>query len=338
MPETQRRSPNLRHAFLFAACLLLTCPLAARAVSPPRQTGGQEEEEVVRPLRRPGRFKSFGRNLLGFLRCKAANVRKRQELLEYGPQFPKRYDPSDFSFEALVGASWPMVIEYELERQGTAVVTIQVMGADPFTQTLRGEGMGERRTARFTLLAYPGAVPLPALISLKATRDGTRGTERAEFNFLGAGAGDDAVGALPKGTSGLEVAALGPLPPGVIGSAAPQLSCAMKLCNSKLSLTNGGYVYSFEVVAGGRFYRWAAKIETHLNRGKSGLTDSVKDLDGEVRRIGPNQTIERPWDGRNSKGRRVRPGRYWVFVMAWRSGSSIGHWNASNNSPHIIIN
>lgn len=349
MPETPRRTSNQRHAFLLAACLLLACPPAPRASAhgrgngpPPTQTGGQEEEE--RPLHRPGNFKRFGTNVLDFLTCKKANLRKRRELLEYGPQFPKRYNTSDFSFEAIVGASWPVAIEYELEEQGTAVVKIEVMGNYPFTQTLKGGGLGERRTARFTLPPYKGEGPHPALISFKATLDGMREREPARLHVLRMGAGEDAVAAMPN-NSPPEVAALGPPPPGLFGYApAPQrCACASKLCNVQLNATSGGnYAYSF-CVATAKFHRWAADIRRLIPQKNTDDYERVGRVKNVALRIGPDQTINEAWDGRkprggrNTRSRKVRPGMYSVFVMVWWSGGTIGPWAFDAPSQYIAI-
>lgn len=348
MPETPRRASNQRHAFLLAACLLMAClpaPRASahgRAAAPPSpQAGGQEEEE--RPLRRPGGLKRFGTNVLDFLKCKKANVRKRQELLEYGPQFPKRYHTGDFSFQAIVGANWPVAVEYELEQQGTAVVRIEVMDNLPFTQTLKGGGLGERRTARFTLPAYKGEGPHPALISLKATLDGYP-EEPARFRLLGMAAGDDAVAAVP-GNPPLEVAALGPLPYGVVGYApAPQrCACASKLCNVQFNAAaGGGYAYSF-CVATAKFHRWAVDIMRHVPVKNTDDYERIGRVKNVARRIGPDQTINEAWDGRkpvngrNIRSRKVRPGMYSVFVMVWWSGSSVGPWAFADPSKFIPI-
>ena len=345
---TPRLTKNLLRASLFAAVSLsLACPLAARASSPrraarptPRQTSEQKRE---RPLHRPGIVKRIGRAILdSFLTCNDANIKKRRDLLEFGPQFPDSYDPSDFSFRALVDSNWPMAVEYELERRATVVITIEVKAALPFTQTLVGEGMGQRQATQFTLPVYSGKGPHPARISFKATRDGSSGKERAAFRFIGAGAGAGAMAALPKAPTGIEVAALGPLPRGVAGygRATPRRARALGIDNTTLSATPGGYVYAFTVGGNSKYRRWAAEIRKTIQSGNSDIINTVTEINNVSQFIGPNETKTGVWNGRIKKSRRkVSPGRYWLFVKAWRSAAgNPAHWNAEGDSDPIFIN
>lgn len=258
--------------------------------------------------------------------------------MDFGPQFPGSYDPSDFSIQALVDTGWRMAIKYELERVGTATVTIQVMGASPFTQTLNGDGMGQGRTAQFTLPVYTGKGPHPALISFKATRDISVGKVNAAFRLLAIEAGGEMDASLPKDPSGLEVAALGPLPLGGVrrGGTAPQRARALNLYDTTLSPTPGGYVYAFKV--GAKFNRWAANIKKTTLTGNTYMPETVRHVKAVAERIGPNQTKTGNWDGLNDKKVKVKPGRYSLFVTAWWSGSNIGHWNAADDSDPIHIN
>jgi hypothetical protein len=341
---TPRPTKNLLRAFLFAAVSVsLSLPLAPRASTPrraarptPRQASEQEKE---RPLRRPGIVKRLGRTILdSFLTCNDANIKKRRELLDYGPQFPDSYDDSDFYFYALVDSNWPMAVEYELERQAAAVITIEVKGASPFTQTLDGEGMGQRQATQFTLPVYSGKGPHPARISFKATRDGSSGKERAEFRFVGAGAGEGAMAALPKGPSGIEVAALGRLPLGGAGRGPAPPQCALGVCNTRLTATPGGYVYAFTVGSKSKFNKWAADILESVRTGNSDFSRQVRNIKTVAQRIGPNETKTGSWDGLNNRRRRVRPGRYSLLVKAWFSAYNAGRWNAQRDSDPIPIN
>jgi hypothetical protein len=273
-------------------------------------------------------LKRFGRNFLDFLKCQTANVRMRRELLAYGPQFPDRLDPSDFSFKALVNTNWPMVVEYELEQQGTAVLTIKVMGADTFTQTLTGEGMGKLRTTRFTLPVYEGPGPHPALITLKATRPGRFGDERAEFRLHGAGAGKEAVASLPRGPVDVEVAALGPLPHGA-GRLAGEppgrwFQSSLGLNDVRFGPGAGGYVFSFRV--NGSFNRWGADI-TRMNVQKNNVESEERIVTAACKeeQIGPRYPVSGDWNGRDGSRIRVRPGEYTVLAMAWVSMT--GDWD-----------
>jgi hypothetical protein len=345
---TQSLPRNLLRSFLFAAVSLsLACPLSASASSPrraarsaPHQTSEQRPES--RPIRKSGVVKRIGRDILdAFLTCNDANVKKRRELLAYGPQFPDSYDESDFYFYALVDSNWPTALVYRLEQGATAVVTIRVKDAAPFTQTLTGGGMGREQTGQFTLPVYKGKGPHPARISLKATRDGPNGKERAEFRFVGAGAGEGALASAPKGASGLEVAALGAL---TLGGARPTRAPAepqrargeLNVYEVKLGQGQGGdYFYSFMV--GAKFNKWGAYIRTNVQAPRHIEARTIRKAALEEEPIGPRWSpIKRNWDGRDDSRRRVRRGNYWVWVKVWRSAENGAAWVADRSDPYTV--
>jgi hypothetical protein len=275
----------------------------------------------------------FGRNFLDFLHCRKANVSLQRELLAYGPQLPDRYDPSDFSFKALVNTNWPMAVEYELEQQGTAVLTVKVMGAETFTQTLYGAGLGTPRTARFTLPAYPEKGPHPALITFKATRPGRFGDERAEFILRGAGAGEAAVASLVREPASVEVAALGPLPFEPPGR---QFESRLRVYGVTLGPRwGGGYVFSFRV--SGSFNRWRADIARRNRMKTRNESEKVVTLRLREESIGPRHPVSGDWNVLDGRERKVRPGTYSVHAMAWVSQT--GDWGLRHgDSEAFTIN
>lgn len=327
------RPGSILRAVLFTALsLLIACPCAVHASSP-RQVS--EARPAARIIKKPGRIERFGSNFLAFLKCREANVRLRRELLAYGPEFPRNYDPSDFSFRALVNTNWPMTVEYELEQQSTVVITIKVMGAADFTQRLDGEGMGKLRTARFILPVYshkPDAGPHPALISFKAIRPGTYGDMRADFRLVGAGAGPEDAASRRREPIGVEVAGLGPLPHGVgrnVGSpAGRQFERRLGLSDVKFSLGANGYDYSFKT--SGRFNRWGADITRKVRHADNWVTKLA--LYEEP--LDPGDLREGVWNGRAGRGR-VRPGKYSVRVRVWVLMD--GKWEMEESSDPLAI-
>jgi hypothetical protein len=286
-------------------------------------------------------LKKFGRNFLDFLKCKSANVRMKLDLLEYGPQFPDKYDQSDFSFRALVNTNWSMAVEYELERQGTVVINIEVMGAPTFTQRLDGEGIGKRQSARFTLPVYPGKGLHPALITLKAIRPGRYGDERADFVFHGAGAGEVAVVSRPREPPGVEVAVLGRLPPGVgrnVGSLAGRdFGSSLSLYDVTFRPGWGGGYYVFSFKVNGRFSRWGADITRMIPRRGRRMSSRVVNVALREFPIGPEKPVRGDWNGLGMHDRKVLPGEYSVFAMAWVAAENRGNWNASQSSESLAI-
>jgi len=342
---TPRLPGNTRQACLFSViALFLLCPHAVHAGSPRRAAGtppSQESESNPegRSLKRPGGIKRFGRNVLELLWCGPSNRRIRWELLEYGPQFPDRYDPSDFSFWALVNTNWPMAVEYEMESQGTAVITINVMGAAPFTQTFTGEGIGKRQTGRFILPVYTGKGPHAALITLKATRPGPKGNERASFLFFGAGAGEEAVASHPTEPNGLEVAALGPLPPGVgrlVREPPGRQFSSLRLFDVTFGPGQGGYVFTFRV--SGIFNRWGADITRMIQTRSHHEPEKVATAALKAQPIGPRYPVGGVWNGLGKNRRRVRRGEYSVHVMVWVSSENRGDWDYAVFGDPLTIN
>lgn len=337
-----RRPGNTRRVILFAVLsLFLTYPLAVRANTPQ----ASESRPEGRIIKRPNGFKRFGRGFLDFLICRKANVRLRRELLEYGPQFPSRYDPSDFSFRALVNTNWPMAVEYELEQQGTVVITIKVMGAPDFTQRLTGDGMGKLRTARFTLPDYTNIRdkgPHPALISFKATRPGPRRDVHAAFRLLGVGAGEAGVEARLKKPDGIEVALLGALPHGGLrparSAAGRQPARALNVYDVTLGPQQGIYVYVFRV--GDKFNRWSADIMKNVQ--KKDYQEPVPIIEGAIveRPLDPNRPVTGFWNGLDGSKRKVRKVSVWVFVKAWMTAETQGKggWDAAGSSDSYPIN
>jgi hypothetical protein len=331
---TQRRPSNTRQAFLFIALsLLLAFPHAALARSP--QTS--EPRPARRIIKRPSGFNKFGRDVIDILRCRTKNGKMRRDLLAYGPQFPSEYDPSDFSFWALVNTNWPMAVVYELEQKGTVVITIKVMGEPDFKQTFTGEGIGKLSAMRFTLPVYPEKGPYkgphPAYISIKATRPGPKEDVRADFVFLGAMAGPDAIRSRLREPTAVEVAGLGPLPHGLGRNAGPPVRPQSDFTIYDITFGRGSGVYVFSFKTNGRFSRWGADIIKKAVVLKSTRDMQVATAGASQEAVEPDDPVEGEWDGRNGRVK-VPPGKYSLRVRLWVE--VYGSWAVEDCEPVAI--
>ena len=153
---------------------------------------------MSKPLPRELRPKKIGalRTVFDFLSCNAARLTKEQELYRSGPQFPLNYDDNDFSFVALVKGGWEVTIEYQLDLDSTASITFVAKDAEPFSEELHSapnqvnSKVGGVRRLTIRLPDEFSNKPRPALISFKATVNGSQGKEPAGFELLSLGIGN----------------------------------------------------------------------------------------------------------------------------------------------------
>jgi hypothetical protein len=119
-----------------------------------------------------------------------ADDKEARVLSKRGPQFPDKYNLSDFSFKAFVRGGWPFFIDYELEQPGRLTLTIAAKNAPPFTYEFKETSVG-RHNEKIKLPASLGSGP--ASYTIKAV------SERSANGVLvpliwALAAGDGAVG------------------------------------------------------------------------------------------------------------------------------------------------
>jgi hypothetical protein len=350
MNTTPCESSKCRRAVLFviAVCLMLNLLSLSRALAaqgPPGAGGDSSQQrqagkEVAgkrnpQPVYRQSRFRRFKIKLKDFLQCHLSNRMKKEELLMYGPQL--KYGTDSVSIQALVkGGS--MMIEYEMETQSTATITIRVMNEAPFTRTFSGDGMGKIRSESFDLPHYRNDKPQPGLISIKAARRGPGGSLPTAFDLLAIG---NAIGPKPfttdaSGRHFVQVASLGGLRAVSTSHAVPLPRASRSPWADRLNLyditfkeSQGDYIYSFNV--GDRFDRWGLQVLKH--RGRLRPLKVRESLYEEA--IGPYlNTLQNHWDGLNDDGRRVRPGKYKVLVSVWDS-SGDASWDIAKRADWL---
>lgn len=196
----QLQRTTLLCSFVLSACFLAFSQSALSLRCMPASKNELRKEPIASTTPTPSPSlsemkpqKNVFRKLFHFLRCNRHKWIKEQELLKTGPQLPDSYNPSNFSFPALIKGGWPAVIVYELEIQSSVIITVEAKEVEPFVQELAGTG--RQKEIIFRLPARFGEKPQAAVISIKAFPDNPRG-KKPDLRLYALGIGDEAVGSV----------------------------------------------------------------------------------------------------------------------------------------------
>lgn len=268
----------------------------------------------------------------------ASVVEQERQLNAHGPQFPATYDSSKFSMTAFLKARLPIVIEYELEKGAEAklgVVLLSIKNFEIFNHRLGGEIIGDGtigpiRRDRIELPDRFGPELQPGLIGLDARVEiaGKKKTARFELHGLGigeppkaSGPGPGVVELMPASNVADWFESLGGRPVDPISSIR---ITPVAFSPSQKERTN----YSF--VPTNTFGAWAADFYA-LSFTMKGGRETIKTK--LVKRYEPgeqltaNETIEKQWDGLNTKGRPLR-GIHSLVIRAW--------WSKANGAAAYV--
>ncbi len=321
----------LRRRILLILLIVLNCSSASppceartrvvRAVTlsaaPRRQTPEDvsQPSTTARPRKRPSRFKRFAREFLDVLSCHPAKYRKELELARYGPQFPKNYDPRDFSIHAFVKGGWPINLIYELEKNSTLTVTVRMMGVRPFTTTFGPAAAGEVRG--FILPREFGRVPQAGVISFRANTDISGRKRLADFQLLAFDIGGSTIQSTGITRPSLvddfhlRVASYDSRPP---GTPPPPQTDTTSIYDVNMALRGAGrnarVDFSFRTRKS--YGRWAAEFRTEQR-----TTEIEAEIPFDERISSRDNLIKKTWDGSRRPGLRARPGLYQVWIKAW---------------------
>jgi hypothetical protein len=217
-------------------------------------------------------------------------------LSKAGPQFGS-YLLSRIYADVLAKAG-PIVIEYQLDNQTTATLTIMIKGKkEPFIQRLRPTG-AEVKQEVFQLPDTFGKKPLVAQLSIKADNLDPANNRSTGFELFSIALGEKAVGSLK-----IDQLSFNP---------------AHVRAREKISVT-----YSFHSL--GDFDRATVEFRllgpTRKGESANGLVNSQK-ISGGVRR---GETKKGAWDGKNQEGK-FSKGRHLLLVSAWFDAKNGGDW------------
>jgi hypothetical protein len=239
---------------------------------------------------------------------KQTNVAKIiSNLAKAGPLFPEAaFSMSDFKVQALVKGRWPIVVEYELEADSTAEVTISINNGEfKFPVRLRTTN-GKTIQVTDHLPGTFGEKPQLGEVSFKAFRNGPEPRRPANFFLYGLGFGDKAVGSMV--VDHLEFQ-----PPSIHPKLNEKASCSFH----SLSDFDSGSADFMRVTYPDNVYHFEPVARKKLNNG-----------------IAYDEWLAKDWDGKNDKGK-ISPGRHQFRVRVWRTLQSGGDW-VSAFSKHVV--
>lgn len=230
---------------------------------------------------------------------KQTNVAKIiSNLAKAGPLFPAvAFSMSDFSVQGIVKGKWPLVIEYELEADSTAEVTISINNGElKFPVRLRTTN-GKTIQVTDHLPETFGQKPQLGEVSFKAFKNGPEPRRPANFFLYGLGFGDKAVGSMVVNNLKFQ-------PPGIH----PKLKEKASYGFHSLSEFDFGSADFMRVTYPDNVYHFEPVARKKLNDG-----------------IEYDETVTKDWDGKNDKGK-VSLGRHQFRVQVWRTLQSGGDW------------
>lgn len=238
---------------------------------------------------------------------KAAKV--LSSLAKSGPVFPAMFTMSDFRVEGLVKGDWPVFIEYELESDSTAVVTVNTTTNGEllsFTIPLPSTNGGRGKVKKYLPGTF-GQKPQAGFITFQAFKNGPE-KRPADFFLSVFGFGPNAVRS--RVIVGMRT---GP----------PKIRVDLK---EKIS-------YSFQSLSD--FNKVAAEFRLVKRDADGSSYQPVvhsKIQDG-VRR---EQMVENDWNGKDSKGK-VSVGLHLFVVRAWRGLKEGADYTYSADRPSTIV-
>lgn len=221
------------------------------------------------------------------------------KLDKLGPLFPATaYSMSNFSVEGVVKGNWPIVVDYELEADSTAEVTISINDGKLKIAIPLPPTNGERGEAQTRLPEVFGQGPQLGVVSFKAFKNGPEPRKPAQFFLYGLGVGDKAVGSM------------------VIVQLRFQPGRIRPKLKEKAS-------YSFKSLSDFSNVTADFKIATVAPDGSTHpqLAYSKEFKDG----VRQDQTMNGDWDGKNSKGK-ISVGPHQFHIRAWRGLKSGADW------------
>lgn len=266
----------------------------------------------------------------------ASVVEQERQLNAHGPQFPATYDSSEFSMTGFLKARLPITIEYELEKGAEAklgVVLLSVKNFEIFNHRLGGEIIGDGPIGpimrdRLELPDRFGPEFQPGLIGLQARIENAGKKKNARFELHGLGLGE------PFKASGA-----GPADFMLVSSVAnllESLGGGQSSFIDSIRITPAAFSTSqrertnYSFVPTNTFGAWAAdfrSLSSTIKDGRETITTKLVKRYEPGEQLTANETIEKQWDGLNTKGRPSR-GSHRLVIRAW--------WSKANGAAACV--
>lgn len=311
---------------------------------------GQQQQPTPTPSRQQPQSTPTPSSLPGgltgiFAAAKAEQIRL---LNEEGPQFSPAFDTGKFNILAFVKGGWTLRIEYEMEDQSLAVMTIVALTDRGIKYSVHKlSGTGARRTESLQIPDDFSDKPEPSIILIETSINQLGKKKRVDFQLYGLGIGVNA-----ERTRGRRRAELNPseLEFGAVGAQIMPVSYFVRSSDifshknplqsdvisgptfapSSFNASSGATVtYSFQALDS--FGRWAADFRSVTRTPNADgrivpKTKWVRTVQFDEA-IGPSNQISKEWDGKDRRGR-VSRGEHRLMIRAW--------WSAVNGGSSAI--
>jgi len=276
---------------LFSLFVFQPAPPAAAARADPSDLKNRTQIRVQFPVRK----KSEKEKKVESAESKAKIV--AEVIAKSGPEFPTVFSMSSFSLKGFVKGLWPIVIDYELEPESSAVITISAGDKQqPFIIELPTTNDERKEVIRQLPEAF-GQKPQVGVLSFQALKNGTGERRPARFFLYGLGVGDHAVGSMVVDQLQFK--------PGQIR---PQLGEKASYSFRALSdFDTGSADFMLVTLSSDGVVRPQLAASAPLKNG--------------VRR---GESVTRDWDGKN-RGK-ISQGTHQFRVRVWRGLKSGGDW------------
>ena len=218
-------------------------------------------------------------------------------LVKAGPVFAAAFSMSNFSVSGFVKDRWPIVIDYELEADSTAEVTIKVKDSkQPFVIHLESTN-DQRKVITSNLPEGFGKKPQVGEPSFAAFKTGPGQRQPTRFFLYGMGVGDKAVGSMVIDQLQFQ--------PGSVRSKLKERARYSFRSTSDFDTVSADFM--LVTLSSGVVHAQLAFREV---------------LKNGVRR---SESVARDWDGKNSKGK-ISQGPHQFRVRVWRGLKNGGDW------------
>jgi len=166
-------------------------PIHSSATSTTNNNGGEPTQTIIyqyQPPPMPMFDCGMGQSSGGAAEARAHILDKE------GPQLPRVFSMSSFSVMGFVKGSWPVVFDYELERDSLLIVVVAPEGQEPVIFRLNGK-KGHWQN-RLTIPAQVGTNPTVAQYVIRSLDDDVGQATPTHFHIHGIAAGPKAVGSI----------------------------------------------------------------------------------------------------------------------------------------------
>jgi hypothetical protein len=262
------------------------------------------------------------------------SVEQKKVLVRRGPRSPIAYTASELSMRVLLKGGWPIVLEYALDAEEFAVLTIQVADRRPFQVKLPPS---PRNTINLHVPRMGSDEIRVAKVLIKTAEDDD------DFRFYGFGMGEKATAALRRINADFaryELAMNNSAPGFTSGSdllslLSPQTGTSLKInvsLPSSLKVKQRPeqkIVFSYTSnsdFSDGRWEWWRVR----------GL-DWQKVWQHGTGGISRNQTKERDWNGIITSAKVVSKGLHALNLVAWQKAGEEHEWVTARTDPGLEV-